>query len=222
MNNESDNESPNDMASVCSNGSFDAENVGPQDEMQTLTSEKYEEKILHLIENCTEKSAKIRIQALKSMCEILQHRYYPDFIADRKITIIDIIEKSLRRGKDEEQELAARLAILIFIQIGGEHDAFKTVCQILLTTSNNSAASCLALAMYYFLTGNDIGEIISVMSRFEHIFAVGNLKGEKPSSLANDSIVQLHVEAIEGWTLLATLIPAGDFSIHINNGTILR
>lgn len=211
----SDNESVNDMNSVYSSGSYEAENV---DDVQIPTpTEKYEEKMLQLIENCAEKSAKIRIPALKSMCEIMQHRYFPDFIMDRKITITDILEKSLRRGKNEEQELAARLTVLLIIQIGGEQNDFKPVCQLLSAAINNSV--CLqSLAIFYFLTSDDIGEIVNVMFQFEQIFA----KGERSSSLASEDLVQLHVEAMEGWSLLATLIPPRDFCSYINNGAILR
>lgn len=173
--------------------------------------------MLQLIENCAEKSAKIRIPALKSMCEIMQHRYFPEFIVDRKITVIDIIEKSLRRGKNEEQELAARLAILQIIQTGADFTDFKTVCQILSSSINNSV--CLqALAMFYFLSGEDISEIVNVMFQFEQIFA----NGERSPSIANEGLVQLHVEAMGGWSLLATLIPPGDFCSNIRNGAILR
>lgn len=203
------------MASVYSSGSYDAENV---DDVQIPTpTEKYEEKMLQLIENCAEKSAKIRIPALKSMCEIMQHRYFPDFIVDRKITVIDIIEKSLRRGKNEEKELAARLTILLIIQIGGDENDFKTICQILSAAINNSV--CLqSLAMFHFLTSEDIGEIVNIMFQFEQIFA----KNEKTCSLPSEDLVQLHVEAMEGWSLLATLIPSGDFCSYISSGTILR
>lgn len=216
MNNDalSDNDSLNDMASIHSSGSCDADNF---DDQQISPTEKYEEKMLQLIENCAEKSTKIRVPALKSMCEILQHRFFPDFIIDRKITIIDMIEKSLRRGKIEEQELAARLLILLIIQIGGEHNDFKTVCQILSTVLSNS--TCLqSLAMFYFLTSEDIGEIVDVMFKFEQIFA----KTECSITLASEDLVQLHVEALKGWSLLATVIPPGDFCTYVNNRTILR
>lgn len=203
------------MASVYSSGSNDVENV---DDVQMPTqTEKYEEKMLQLIENCAEKSAKIRIPALKSMCEIMQHRYFPDFIVDRKITIIDILEKSLRRGKNEEKELAARLTILLIIQTGGDENDFKTICQILSAAINNSV--CLqSLAMFYFLTSEDQGEIVNVMVQFEQIFA----KNERSCSLASEDLVQLHVEAMEGWSLLATLIPSVDFCSYISSGAILR
>lgn len=209
----SDNESLNDMASVYSNGSCDADNF--DDQQISTPTEKYEEKILQLIENCAEKSMKIRVPALRSMCEIMQHRFFPDFVIERKITIIDIIEKSLRRGKVEEQEIAARLMILLIIQIGGDHNDFKSVCQILSTFLNNS--TCLqSLAMFYFLTSDDMGEIVDVMIQLEQIFSDGS------TTLASEDLVQLHVEAMKGWSLLATLIPPGDFCSYVNNGTILR
>lgn len=205
------------MNSIYSNGSADAENI---DDVQLPTSnEKYEEKMLQLIENCAEKSAKIRIPALKSMCETMQHRYMSEFIVDRKITIIDIIERSLRRGKGEEQELAARLAVLLFIQTGADFIDFKTVCQIL-TTANINSVCLQSLAMLYFLSDSqvDISEVLEVMVRFEQIFT----NGEKSSSTTNEALVQLNVEAMCGFGLLSSIVPPGDFCSYIKNGSILR
>lgn len=211
--NEPDNES--DMASIYSSGSCDVDSVIENNEMSS--NEKYEEKMLQLIENCAEKSIKVRVPALKSMCEIMQHRYFMDFIIERKITIVDIIEKSLRRGKIEEQELAAKLLILFILQIGGEHNDFKTVCQILSTVISNS--TCLqSLAMFFFLTSEDIGEIINVMIQFEQIF----IRTETSTPSASEDLVQLNVEAMRGWGILMTRIPPGDFCSYVKNGTILK
>lgn len=212
MNNDTVSDNESDMASIYSSGSCDADNF---DNQEISTNEKNEEKMLQLIENCAEKSVKVRIPALRSMCEIMQHRYFPDFIMDRKITITDIVEKSLRKGKIEEQELAARLLILLIIQIGGEHNDFKTVCQILSSVVNNS--TCLqSLAMFYFLTSEDIGEIVNVMIQFEQIFT------KALSSVSSEDFVQLNVEAMKGWSLLACRIPPGDFCSYVNNGTVLK
>lgn len=216
MNNDAFSDNESDMASVYSSGSYDVDNFDNNQEIST-PNEKYEDKMLQLIENCAEKSVKIRIPALRSMCEIMQHRYFPDFIEDRKITIIDIAEKSLRRGKIEEQELAARLLILLIVQIGGEHNDYKTVCQILSTVVTNPV--CVqSLAMFYFLTSDDIGEIVNVMTQFEQIFN----KADASTPLANEDLVQLNVEAMKGWGLLACRIPPGDFCTYVNNGSILR
>lgn len=224
----SDNESVNDMASVYSNGSYDDDYNQSTDDSIVTTTEKYEEKLLQSIENATEKSAQTRTQSIQTICEILQHRHIPDFVEERKITLMDICEKSLRRGKGAEQEWSARLAPLLTIQLGGEDEIATTLGQILLTTLQNRACaypvratSCNALGMMHFLNSDDIGDIVEAMQHFEHIFAGSYLKGDKTPPAVSDDAALLHVAALTSWALLATLIPPGDFCSYINNGSIL-
>lgn len=145
---QSDNESVNDVASVtCSNGSFDDENNGSGEDSQTF-AEKHEEKLLQSIENATEKSTQIRIQALQNICQIFQHNHIPEFVEDRKVTVADIVEKSLRRGKREEQEWAARLSSLLILQIGGDDSISKILTIQLSTTLQvifSTISSCVML-----------------------------------------------------------------------------
>lgn len=216
------------MASVCSNGSYDDEYNQSQDDQLVTTVEKYEEKLLQSIDNATEKSAQTRAQALQAITEIFQHRYIPDFVEDRKITITDIIEKSLRRGKGSEQEWAARLAPLLLIELGGNGEIATTMNQHLLAVVQNRSCSykvrswaCTALAMVNFLNVDDIGVLVETMQHFEHIFAGSYLKGDKTAPTVTDDMAQLHVAALGGWGLLATLIPPGDFCTYINNGRML-
>lgn len=216
------------MASVCSNGSYEDDyNQSPDDQLVT-TVEKYEEKLLQSIDNATEKSAQTRAQAIQAITEVLQHRYIPDFVEDRKVTIQDIIEKSLRRGKGSEQEWAARLAPLLLIELGGNGEIATSLNQHLLTVVQNRSATykvrswtCNALAMLTFLNVDDIGVIVETMQQFEHIFAGSYLKGDKTAPAVTDDAAQLHVAALGGWGLLATLIPPGDFCTYVNNGSVL-
>lgn len=226
----SDNESINDMASIYSNGSLDDDNNGCQDDSQLVTtSEKYEEKLLQSIENASEKSAQTRVQALQIITGILQHRHIPDFLEDRKITIMDIVEKSVRRGKVvQEQEFALRLGTLLIIQLGGDENISSTLCQIFSTTVQNRtlsysvrALSCTSLAMLHFLNNNDIGNIVGTMQQYEQIFAGSYLKGDGSVPSVSEDAAQLHVAALGGYSLLATLIPPGDFCSYVKNGTIL-
>lgn len=224
----SDNESVNDLASVYSNNSFDEEFQPTADDSQNVTSiEKYEDKLLQAIENATEKSAQTRTQSIQTICEILQHRHIPDFVDDRKITIMDIVEKSLRRGKGAEQEWAARLAPLLIIQLGGEDQISATLSQVLTSILQNRAVSysvrawsCTALALLSFLNGDDIGDIIETMQQFEQIFAGSYLKGDKTTPVVSDDASQLHVAALGAWGLLVTLIPSGDLCSYINSGSL--
>lgn len=218
----------NDLASVYSNNSYDEEFQPSTDESQTVTSvEKYEDKLLQAIENATEKSSQTRTQSIQSICEILQHRHIPDFVEDRKITIMDIVEKSLRRGKGAEQEWAARLAPLLIIQLGGEDQISATLVQVLTSILQNRSVSysvrawsCTALGLLSFLNGDDIGDIVETMHQFEQIFAGSYLKGDKTTPVVSDDAAQLHVAALSAWGLLATLIPSGDFCSYINSGSL--
>lgn len=225
---QSDSESVNDVGSVWSSGSYDDDfNQQTDDSSLVTTVEKYEEKLLQSLENATEKSAQTRTNAVQAICDILQHRHIPDFVEDRKITIMDIVEKSLRRGKGQEQEWAARLAPLLIIQLGGDAQVAGPLAQLLLTTLQNRATalsvrswSCTALGLMSFLNCDDIGEIIATMHQFEQIFAGSYLKGDKTPSTVSDETSQLHVAAMGAWGLLATLIPSGDFCAYINNPNI--
>lgn len=215
----SDDESLNDNTSVYSMRSDNNGSVDDESEDAGISStEKYEEKLVQAIENATEKSAQTRVIALQAMSDTMMHRFLPDFIDDRKITIMDIIEKSIRRGKGNEQALAAHLAPLLIMQLGGDEEIAKSIGTLLLVTAQNKSntfdarAKCVsALALLNFLGGDDIGDVIALMQQLEGIFCGSYLKGDKtPSAVAADAGA-LHAAALSAWGLLLTLIPSGDF-----------
>lgn len=216
----SDDESINDNASVYSLRSDNANSIEDESEDGGTfgSTEKHEEKLIQSLENATEKSVQTRVQALQTICEILQHRYMPDFIEDRKITIMDVIEKSLRRGKGNEQGLAAQLASLYILQLGPDDIIIKTMSQLLLTTAQNKTSTfdargkcCTALALITFLGVDDISDVIALMQQLEAIFAASYLKGDKTPSAASADAGTLHSAALGAWGLLVTLVPSGDF-----------
>ena len=216
----------NDNASVYSmrseNGGGSLED--DSEEIANLAMQR-EDTILQALENASEKSGQTRVKALQDLVNTFMHHYQPDFVEDRKITIIDVIEKSLRRGKNEEPVLAAQLVPLLVLQLGGSAVVKTALDQLLLTTALNKAIPaavrakcCSALGLLTFLGGDDIGDLITMMQHFETIFSGSYLKGNGGASAAtaNDSV--LHVAALNAWGLLLTLIPSGDFcSIFKNN-----
>lgn len=70
----------------------------------------------------------------------------PDFVEDRKMTIMDLVEKGVKRGKGPEQAWSARLGALLIIQVGGDETITKTLTPILLITALDPAASFEARA----------------------------------------------------------------------------
>ncbi|XP_011191458.1 interferon-related developmental regulator 2 [Zeugodacus cucurbitae] len=223
----SEDESFNDNASVYSFVSENAPSSINGNDMDELSSnERFEEKFMQALENATEKSAQTRTTALQNICEILMHRYMPDFVDDRKVTLIDCIEKSIRRGKGAEQSCAARLAPLVVLQLGGDVEISKELNQCLLTTVQDKAVSfdarakcCTALGLLNFLGGEDIGDLITLMQFFEGIFSASYLRGDEKSPVSvNAEAGTLHAEALSAWGLLLTLIPSGDFVSLMTNG----
>lgn len=67
----------------------------------------------------------------------------------RRLTIIDSIERSLRKGRGAEQGAAAELAPLLCVQLGSS-DASEEVARnlkpVLSTTANDNSAPALARA----------------------------------------------------------------------------
>lgn len=198
--------------------------VNDSDELSS--NERYEEKFMQALENATEKSAQTRALALQSICEILMHRYMPDFVDDRKVTLIDCIEKSIRRGKGPEQVWGARLAPLLVLQLGGDDGISKALNQFLLTTVQDKSVSfdarakcCTALGLLNFFAGEEIGEVVTLMQFFEGIFSGSYLKGDDKTPISvNAEAGTLHAEALSAWGLLLTMIPSGDFVSWMTGG----
>ncbi|KAH8279677.1 hypothetical protein KR054_001078, partial [Drosophila jambulina] len=200
--------------------------VASSEATDELANERFEEKFEKALEQATEKSAQTRVQALQAICELLMHRYMPDFVEDRKMTLMDFVEKSIRRGKGQEQVWGARLAPLLVLQLGGDEGFSKTMNQFLLNTVQDKsvgfdarAKCCTALGLLSFLACEDVGELVQLMQYFEAIFAGSYLRGDDktPVSVTAEAGT-LHAEALSAWGLLLTLIPSGDFVSLMTTG----
>lgn len=213
----SDEDLSNDAASVYSYQSD--HNAGESvEDVPENTVEKYEDKLIQAIENASEKSQQTRITALQAMLEVFMHNCLYDFLDERRVTIMDIIEKALKRGKGQEQAIGARMAALLLIQLQGDEDIAKTLSPLLnhivLDKSASSEArskSCLSLALMQFLSGEDnIGDNIILCQMFEGIFSGSYVKGDSTPSSATQDAATLHAAALGSWALLLTLIPPSD------------
>lgn len=229
---DSDEEFSGDNASIYSTQSeygdsqelVDSEAV---DENGLTGQEKYEEKFMQALENVAEKSAPTRTNALQQLCDLLMHHYMPDFVDDRKMTLMDVVEKSVKRGKGAEQTFAANLASLLLVQLNGDEDITKVLSPFLLIQAQNEAVSpdtrakcCLALGLMNFLSGEHVGDLLSLMKQLEKIFNGSYVKGDNSPSSANAPTAQLHAAALSAWGLLLTQIPSGDFVSLMNQNAL--
>lgn len=196
--------------------------------------ERDDEKFLIALEDTTEKSVQKRTAALQAVVDELSHRHLADCVEDRKCTMMDLIERSLRRGKGAEQTLGAHLVPLLVLQIGDADIVARALGPLLLQTAQNAAVAfgarakcCEAVALLGVLSGSDAGDALQTMQSMEAIFAQAYVKGAPggggstaaAAAAANDASL-LHCAALNAWALLLTLCPAGDFCSMMNRGGV--
>lgn len=215
----------NDNASVVSIASADSMkdleanpgNVGEgeDDGADDLTQDElFEEKLRETIDLATQKSANGRVEALNALCRAFGKKLIPEFVDNRRLTIQDIIEKALKRGKSGEQAAAANLATALCIQLRGEaDDMYRDIKPFLVTIMTDESASSLArisvanaLGHLCFLAAPAMTEVVSVMESFERIFSTLHSGG--PDLLA------LCTAALSSWTLLAGVAGGADLLIQ--------
>uniref|UniRef100_A0A671PH93 Interferon-related developmental regulator 2-like n=1 Tax=Sinocyclocheilus anshuiensis TaxID=1608454 RepID=A0A671PH93_9TELE len=94
-----------------------------------------------------EKSAKTRLAALESLRLGFSSRVLYEFLLERRFTISDCLERSLRKGGGEEQAAAATVCALLCMQLGGGvegEEGFKMLRPILSSILIDSCASLSA------------------------------------------------------------------------------
>lgn len=174
----------------------------------------------------TEKSAHTRTAALATLVEVLGQRYMPDCVEDRRLTVIDLIERSLRRGKGAEQALAAQLVPVLVLQLGEADSVAAALGPLLLQTAQLASVSatarakcCAAVALVSVLADSDTGDALQLMQAMEALFAGAYQRGDKSASGASAEQSVLHCAALSAWALLLTLCPAGDMCVLVNSGS---
>ncbi|KAM3961594.1 LOW QUALITY PROTEIN: interferon-related developmental regulator 1 [Aphomia sociella] len=188
------------------------------DEAENEIQEKFEEKVLEVIDALSARSNAARASALVSLRNALQRRLAP-LLCNQRATLADHISKALRRGKDGERRAAAAIAPLLALQIGdeGTEEFTQEVRPALTATAVDKSASldtrtecCSSLAVLCYLLEEDITEILEVMQMFETIFSGSYLKGDGSVKVSGAVLEegQWHAAALDGWALLLTLLPA--------------
>lgn len=211
--------------------SYQSDNAIPDVDGETADAsivEKFEEKLMQAIENASEKSQQTRLQSLQVINDILKHHSMYDFVDDRRATIMDIAEKSLKKGKGQEQALAAKMAALLMIQLQGDEDVFKTLAPLLQqialdksASADSRASCCSSLAVLHFLGCENAIEAMAVCHLLEGIFSASYLKGDNTASAVTADAATVHSAALTAWGLLLTLIPTSDINALIETKQIL-
>ncbi|XP_063797471.1 interferon-related developmental regulator 2 isoform X2 [Pseudophryne corroboree] len=214
----SEDEAASDVLSHCSSASetISVAEDGSGNDVQDLQAlqEQREDKLKEDIDHLTDKSAKTRLTALGNLRLALSSQVLGDFLTERRLTLTDALERCLKKGKEEEQSLAATLLSLLCIQLGsgpeGE-EVFRSLKHILISILTDSSAgvtarqSCAtALGLCCYIVAADVEDLISSVCCLEGVFS----KLYSESNGAPSSHQGLACCAIQSWALLMTICPA--------------
>ncbi|XP_068188091.1 interferon-related developmental regulator 2 isoform X2 [Antennarius striatus] len=227
----SDDEMTSDVLSHYSSASESTsvleDNTGGEQVDEQTAQEETEDKLKQCMEYVMDKSAKTRLAGLESLRQAFSSRLLYEFLTERRLTLSDSLERSIKKGGGEEQSLAATVFALLCIQLGGGDEAeegFKMLRPILTAILIDNSASIAArqscaraLAMCCYVSAAEEGEdLIKSLTLLESIFMSsypnreGNLPTPKPG------MPGLHCAALQAWSLLVTLCPASRLTVLLD------
>ncbi|KAJ4934266.1 hypothetical protein JOQ06_007065 [Pogonophryne albipinna] len=227
----SDDELTSDILSHCSSASESTavleEGTGAEQVDELTAQEETEDKLKQCIDNLMDKSSKTRLAGLESLRLAFSSKVLYDFLTERRLTISDCLERSLKKGGVEEQAAAATLFTLLCIQLGGGDEAeegFKVLRPILTAILIDSTASIVArqscaraLGMCcYVCTAEEGEDLVKSLALLESVFmsSYPNREGTMPTP--KPGIPALHSAALQAWSLLVTLCPASRLTVLLN------
>ncbi|XP_041976395.1 interferon-related developmental regulator 1 [Aricia agestis] len=189
------------------------------DEAESEMQEKFEEKVMEVIDGLGAKSAAARAGALTSLRTALTRRHLGSLLCSHRATLADHVARALKRGKDVERRAAAAIAPLLALQIGdeGTEEYISEVRPALFALATDKSASldtraecCSSLAVLCYLLEEDLSIIMDVMNMYETIFSGSYLKGDGSVKVCGDAVEcgGWHAAALDGWALLLPLAPA--------------
>jgi len=209
-----------DNASVVSSVS-DIQSLAPDgaaEEVDEISAqEQMEDKLKDVIDGLSQKSAKGRVECLKSLESALSKKYIDEFVTDRKLTISDGLERCIRKGKGEEQSLACTNVVLLCLQLGmgvESEELYTSMVHILRsllldgTASTKARSACATtLGLLTFICSGDLGQAKEIMTALESIFKGSYFKGDGSVPSLTPETCSLHTEALIAWSLLLSIAP---------------
>ena len=226
----SDEDSLNDNASVISLTSDTRSVLEEGNENETEESnieEEFEERLRDAIDGLSQKSAQGRTQCMEAISKAFVKRFMPEFVVDRRLTIADGIERSLKRGRGDEQAAAAQLAPLMCVQLG-VGDYSEQLCRdlvpVLMFVARDPAVKavarakcCWALGLLSFLAGGEMQDVMDQMRTLQAIYSASYLKGDGTLPTIAPDVGGLHAAALSAWSLLLTLMSPGDVFMYMSD-----
>lgn len=204
----------NDNASMSSMPVSETSNAVNDDQVDESSAEEvFESKFKDALDLASAKAVATRVKGLDALCQALLKRYIPDFLDNQKMTIIDIVEKSLKKGKGAEVASASKLALLLGLQLFQPEEIYKILRSTMLqyvtdkTQASTSRASVVTgLTGLCFIGGGELAEVVQIMKVLEAIFTASLPKKDGTQSSQSVENMALHTASLSAWGLLSTLL----------------
>jgi len=156
------------------------------------------------IELLSEKSGLTREYALEHITKEMRANFLEEFLADRRVTLLEAAKRGLKKGSVKERQQSALCISLLSITLGADNgevyrDASPVFDEVISNNSLNDearAAAFSALAMVAFISNNDEFATHKNLEQCSAIFS------DSRSSAA------LLVATLKAWSLLATTVSA--------------
>lgn len=132
-----------------------------------------EDKLKEFIDLTTQKSSQGRVNSFEALCKAFSAKYMPDFVAGRRMTLLDCAEKGMRKGRGAEQESAVKLMALVCLQLGTIADSesiYREQKSYLLSLVADHSASPVARAQVRFVEPILILLVQVILSTFHNYF----------------------------------------------------
>ncbi|XP_019402987.1 PREDICTED: interferon-related developmental regulator 2 isoform X2 [Crocodylus porosus] len=228
----SDDEAASEVLSHCSSASEGTsvaeEGTGSDTVDEQAQQEEVEDKLKECIDNVLDKSAKTRQVALENLRLAFSSKMLFDFLLERRLTLTDSLEKCLKKGKGEEQSLAATVLTLLCLQMGsgpeGE-EVFRSLKPLLINILTDASASpvsrqscAVALGMCCYIAAADLEDLISCLTCLEGIFSTSCPEEGNSMPAQHSPLLQtLHCNALQSWSLLLTICPSSYIKKILDN-----
>lgn len=184
--------------------------------------EAYEQKVRDAMDLALEKSVHTRTNALIALTTALQKRVLTGFLGEHHGTLLDLVERSLKKGRGAEQVAAARLASLLVLSLSSMpevEEVYQALCPILRVAVTDPAGprdgrtECAhTLALTTFLACSDLAQVTQTMNTLHSVFAASLPKGNGELPTHPPALTALHTAALNGFCLLLCLMSPS--SVH--------
>lgn len=170
------------------------------------------------LDGLLEKGFKEREDSLKILKKLFTHKYILESIVSKRFTLSESLIKSLKRGKSNEQILAADVLMLTLVQLGNAPtetnaifaDSKQTLFDLIVDEKVDPEvrAECVkALALSVFIINENTTDTISILEKFETIFSNSFAKGDGTLRVFSPKVYELHTAALSSWCLLLCTMP---------------